>query len=192
MTVLTYFGAWPRRAKTFDYNCELEFESPRYYKATCIVFGRGTNMSSQLSRRLVRQAMSALSFFGLTLLTPAVANSTKSPSPFSVPATFTGEAPCLDCRGNIAVTLTLRPDGTFADRDAYRYGGWSTWSGTWRYEFSSNALILSGRAGQQSYYRVTGAKTLEPLDYKGDPMGRPRSWPLDRPEKPRTRRGSKA
>jgi hypothetical protein len=89
---------------------------------------------------------------------------TKPALPIKLPATFFGNTPCLDCGGNVTVTLNLYPNNTFREFDVYRRGGSSRTSGTWRYEFSSDTLTLFVLNRISQYYRLKDGSTLDFLD----------------------------
>jgi len=108
------------------------------------------------------------------------ATSARSSVPFRVPAIYVGFLPCGDCGGPIATILTVRTDGTYRERQFFRRGRPEESKGTWRYEYSSNALILSERSINLPYFRVIDAMTLEPLDYMGDPIPAAAEFDLER------------
>jgi len=108
--------------------------------------------------------------FSLAAFAPVPLSSAQPTLPFALPATFVGVGPCGDCGGYIAVTLTLHPNNALTERDVYRRGGSSRLSGTWRYEYSSDNVILSHSSRVHDYYRILDARTIEPLDYLGDPI----------------------
>jgi len=106
----------------------------------------------------------------LLALAPQAVSAARSGPGFPLPATFAGTTPCADCAA-IDVTLTLAANGTYAERNVYRGKATSFEdAGIWRYESSSESLILSGAHGSTTYYRVVNAKTLERLDPSGDPL----------------------
>ncbi len=109
-------------------------------------------------------------FFSIATFAPVAAGSVQPNLPFSLPVTFAGYAPCGDCGGDISVTLTLQQDNTFTERDVYRRGGSSRLSGTWLYEYASDTVTLSYGGRVRLYYRVLSARTMERLDYLGDPI----------------------
>jgi len=90
--------------------------------------------------------------------------------PLALPATFQGTTRCADCAG-IDVTLTLRADGTFAQRYVYQ-GRPSTFTegGAWTYEADSETLALKAAGAGPAYVRVLSGTALEPLDANGDPL----------------------
>jgi hypothetical protein len=106
----------------------------------------------------------------LAAATPPVAASDDSRPPFALPATFVGRSPCGDCGGYISITLRLEPDHTYSERDAYRRYPSGRFLGQWRYEYSTNAIVLRTFGHGGIFYRVLNAWTLEPLNDKGDPF----------------------
>ncbi len=106
--------------------------------------------------------------FACLFLSTLAATATSGPSlPFRVPAVYVGFLPCGDCGGDIWTRLAFRSNGTYVERAFDRRAHSQGSAGMWRYESSSDAIILS--AGP-TYFRVVGATTLQPLDYAGDPM----------------------
>jgi uncharacterized lipoprotein NlpE involved in copper resistance len=105
-------------------------------------------------------------------IAPGSARTPAYQPPFALPASFGGMSLCADCSG-IRLTLTVRPDGTFALRHVYLGKAPSTtWydRGTWSYGRAGSTLALHGQGKNPQLYRVLDPRTLQPLDASGNPL----------------------
>jgi copper homeostasis protein (lipoprotein) len=96
-------------------------------------------------------------------------SASSSPTPFALPATFSGLEPCADCPG-IRATLALSAGGAYVltlhylERDVPDV----VYTGPWSYDKGTSRVKLSSKFGAPQYFLVVDARTLRVLDRSGN------------------------
>ena len=113
----------------------------------------------------------AAALAALWLALPAAAAPPAGPAHgLRLPASFEGLVPCADCAG-VRWHLDLWPDAVYAlhrewsGRDVFRDE-----VGTWRFDATRKAFVLSSGSEIALQVEVKGPETLRPLDMDGKPI----------------------